>query len=292
MASQQDTHQLAAATAASVQALATALQQQSLQPGTTTQLSLPQFRPQELAAWFQHVEAEFLLAGVPLTSYLGYLHIIRALSPNIISSIRDVTRHLTAKSLDAYDAQLRALIPANGDVLFNAIFLCTLPEHIRMALASQAELPSCELATAAVRMQNTVHPTATIAAATPLPPPPLPSIVSTATQRPSRQDTRSSPTRYRRDTPYRDAQPAKKTHVNFAGTTNSSAATHNVVKHSTAPGKTSSGSGGNPYHRQPEPTPTSSTSRIHHLTSATSSILALPSASSLSLPQHQPQVLK
>jgi hypothetical protein len=99
-----------------------------------------------------------LLARVPLTSYLGYLHVIRALPPDIATSIRDVTRHLTAESLDAYDvvkralldrfttselqccyqlldapalgdrniaghyAQLRALIPGNGDALFNAHF--------------------------------------------------------------------------------------------------------------------------------------------------------------------------
>jgi hypothetical protein len=104
---------------------------------------LPPFWPQEPAAWFQHVEAEFLLA-----------HVIRSLPPDAVTSIRDVTRHLTAESLDAYDVviralldrfttselqrcyqlldapalgdrnitahyeQLRALIPANGDVLF------------------------------------------------------------------------------------------------------------------------------------------------------------------------------
>jgi hypothetical protein len=71
---------------------------------------LPPFWPQEPAAWFQHVEADFLLARVPLTSYLGYLHIICALAPDVISSIRDVTRHLTAESLDAYDVVKRALL--------------------------------------------------------------------------------------------------------------------------------------------------------------------------------------
>jgi hypothetical protein len=144
-------HQLAAATAALVQALATALQQQSLQPGTANRLSLPPFWRQEPAAWFQHVEAEFLLARVPLTSYLCYLHIKRALPPDVVASIRDITRHLTAESLDdivkqallerfttselqrcyqllgapalgnrnigARYAQLRALIPANGDAI-------------------------------------------------------------------------------------------------------------------------------------------------------------------------------
>jgi hypothetical protein len=166
------------------------------------------------------------------------LHIIRALPPDVVASIRDITRHLTAESLDAYDIvkqallerfttselqrcyqlldapalgdrniaahydQLRAIIPANGDILFNAIFLRTLPEHIRLALASQAELPSSELAAAAARMQHSVHSTAVIAAATPLPQSPPPSVVSAATQRPSRQYNRSSPSRHRRDTPH------------------------------------------------------------------------------------------
>jgi hypothetical protein len=110
MMSQQDTHQLATATTASVQALAAALQQQSLQPGTANRLSLPPFWPPEPAAWFPHVEAEFLLARVLLTSYLCYLHIIRALPPDIIASIRDITRHLTAESLDAYDIVKQALL--------------------------------------------------------------------------------------------------------------------------------------------------------------------------------------
>jgi hypothetical protein len=95
MASQQDTHQLAAATAASVQALAAALQQQTFQPGAATRLSLPPFWPQEPAAWFQHVEGEFLLARVPLTSYLGYLHVIRALPPDVVTSRLSPLMHTT-----------------------------------------------------------------------------------------------------------------------------------------------------------------------------------------------------
>jgi hypothetical protein len=39
-------------TAASMQALAAALQQQTFQPGTATRLSLPPFWLQEPAAWF------------------------------------------------------------------------------------------------------------------------------------------------------------------------------------------------------------------------------------------------
>jgi hypothetical protein len=52
----QDALHLATATASSVQALAAALQQHSLQPGLQTKVTLPPFWPQDPAAWFQHIE--------------------------------------------------------------------------------------------------------------------------------------------------------------------------------------------------------------------------------------------
>jgi hypothetical protein len=109
---------------------------------------------------------------------------IRALPPDVITVIHDVISRINAESFNAYDAvkqallqrftcselqrcfqlldtsplgnrniaahysQMRSLIPTNGDVLFNAIFLQTLPTHISTALA--------ELAAAAVQMQYTV----------------------------------------------------------------------------------------------------------------------------------------
>jgi hypothetical protein len=78
------------ATAASVQALATALQQHSLQPGMQTKVTLPPIWPQDPAAQFQHIEAEFIIARVPLTSYLCYLHVIRALPPDVVTAICDI----------------------------------------------------------------------------------------------------------------------------------------------------------------------------------------------------------
>jgi hypothetical protein len=204
------------ATAASVQALATALQQHSLQPALQTKVTLPPFWPQDPAAWFQHIEAEFIIARVPLTSYLCYLHVIHALPLDVVTAIRDITANITAESINAYDlvkqtllqrftcselqrcfqllvapppgdrniaahySQLRSLIPTNGDVLFNAIFLRTLPAHISTALADRAELPSTELA--AAQMQHTVTAQAAVAAATPLPPSPPPSVNAAPTQ--------------------------------------------------------------------------------------------------------------
>jgi hypothetical protein len=239
MSSPQDALNIATATAASVQALAAALQQHTLQPALQTKVTLPQFWSHDPAAWFQHIEAEFLIARVPLTSYLCYLHVIRALPADVVTAIRDVTNIITAESVNAYDAvkqtllkrftssalqrcfqlldapplgdrniaahysQLRSLIPADADVLFNAIFLRTLPAHISTALASKAELPSAELAAAASQMQHTVAAQAAVAAATPLPPSPPPSVSAAPAQRYGRSPGRSTAPRGRQTTPYR-----------------------------------------------------------------------------------------
>jgi hypothetical protein len=238
MSSPQDALNIATATAASVQALAAALQQHSLQPGLQ-KVTLPPFWPQDPAAWFQHIEAEFVIARIPLTSYLCYLHVIRALPADVITAIRDITSQITAESLNAYAvvkqtllqrftssslqrcyqlldspplgdrniaahySQLRSLIPADADVLFNAIFLRTLPPHISTALASKAELPSAELAAAASQMQHTVAAQAAVAAATPLPPSPPPSVSAAPAQRYGRSPGRSTASRGRQPTPYR-----------------------------------------------------------------------------------------
>jgi hypothetical protein len=126
---------------------------------------MPPFWPQDPAAWFQHIEAELIIARVPLTSYLCYLHVIRALPPDVVTAIPNITSHITAESVNAYDAvkqallqhftstalqhcfqlldalplgkrniaahysQLRSLIPTDGDILFNAIFLHTAGPH-------------------------------------------------------------------------------------------------------------------------------------------------------------------
>jgi hypothetical protein len=182
-------------------------------------VTLPPFWPQDPAAWFQHIEAEFLIARVPLTSYLCYLHVIHALPADVVTAVRDVTNTITADSVNAYDAvkqallkrftssalqrcfqlldtpplgdrniaahysQMRSLIPADADVLFNALFLRTLPPHISTALEDRAELPSAELAAAAAQMQHTVAAQTAVAAATPLPPSPPPSVSAAPSQR-------------------------------------------------------------------------------------------------------------
>jgi hypothetical protein len=195
---------IAAAAAASIQALAEALQQQHINQPPQQRITLPTFWKEDPRGWFHHIEAEFTIARVPLTSYHCYLHIIRALPADIIAAVHDLIRTITEETPNAYEvikaallrrftatplqqshklldyaqlgdgniavhyAQMRALYTPNSDVLFNAIFLRTLPENVRTALASQAELPSDELAHAAIQLQHTVVPTASIAAATPI----------------------------------------------------------------------------------------------------------------------------
>ena len=195
---------IAAAAAASIQALAEALQQQHINQPPQQRITLPTFWKEDPRGWFHHIEAEFTIARVPLTSYHCYLHIIRALPADIIAAVHDLIRTITEETPNAYEvikaallrrftatplqqshklldyaqlgdgniavhyAQMRALYTPNSDVLFNAIFLRTLPETVRTALASQAELPSDELAHAAIQLQHTVVPTASIAAATPI----------------------------------------------------------------------------------------------------------------------------
>jgi hypothetical protein len=114
------------------------------------------------------------------------------LPADVVTAILDITSNITAESVNPYDAvkqallqcftssalqrcfqllvapplgdrniaahysSMRSLIPADADVLFNSIFLRTLPTHISTALASKAELPSAELAAAASQMQHTV----------------------------------------------------------------------------------------------------------------------------------------
>jgi hypothetical protein len=185
----------------------------------------------------QHIEAEFIIARVPLTSYLCYLHVILALPADVVTAIRDITSIITAESVNAYDAvkqallkrfttsplqccfqlldtpplgdrniaahysQMRSLIPADADALFNALFLHSLPPHISTALVDRAELPSADLA-ATAQMQHTVSTQAAVAAATPLPSSPMPSVSAAPSQRYGRSPSRPAAPRGRQPTPY------------------------------------------------------------------------------------------
>jgi hypothetical protein len=240
-------------------------------------------------AWFQHIEEEFIIARVPLTSYLCYLHVIHALQADVVTAVHDITSNITAESINAYDvvkqallqcftsselqrcfqlldalplgnrniaahySQLRSLIPTNGDILLTAIFLRTLPAHISTALADRAELPSAELT--AAQMQHTVAAQAAVAAATPLPPSPPPSVSTAPSRHYSYSPGRSAASRGRQATPYRRRSTSRDNRRSLpglpaaasAGSIRSLAARPAVVRPSIATGKTNSGSGGNSH---------------------------------------------
>jgi hypothetical protein len=76
----------------------------------------------------------------------------------------------------AYHSDSMALLPADGNVLVNAIFLHGLPEVMRAALADKVELKPFELAQAAARLPHSTAvqaPVSVNAAPTAAPSPPV-----------------------------------------------------------------------------------------------------------------------
>jgi hypothetical protein len=145
-------------------------------------------------------------------SYLCYSHVLRALSPEVIATVRDYVRTITPETPDAYStlknvlitrfsptqidncfklldmppigdrqplayhSDIMALLPTDGYLLVNAVFLRGLPEAIRAALAAKAELPPFELAQAAAQLPRYTAAQAPVSvnaapAAAPSPPP-------------------------------------------------------------------------------------------------------------------------
>jgi hypothetical protein len=64
------------------------------------QLSLPTFWLEDPAGWFQHTEAEFMLARLPANYYVCYMQVILALSSEVLTAVRDLTRDVTAATLE------------------------------------------------------------------------------------------------------------------------------------------------------------------------------------------------
>jgi hypothetical protein len=150
--------------------------------------------------WFLHVKAEFTLGHLPANSYVCYIHVVRALPSDVLTTVRDLTRLVTAatpkpdllkqsllarftssplqqcfRMLDmpslgdrrpsAMFAEMQALRPEDANVLFHAIFLRRLPEAIRNALIDRRKIEPRELAAAADLLLHTTP--ATVAAAAP-----------------------------------------------------------------------------------------------------------------------------
>jgi hypothetical protein len=233
----------AAAAIAAATAAVTALSE-ALQPGTLQhhKVSLPTFWTEDPTGWFHHAEAEFLLARIPANSYVCYMHVVRALSSEALTAVRDLIRDVTAATPDPYTlikeallarftpsplqmcfrlldmlplgdccpsalfSERQALLPRDANILFNALYLRRLPESMRSALADRGDLPPAELAAAAdLLLQAT--PLATVAAAMPAEPPatPQPPLVAAATN-PSYRRRSRSPVPFRRaSTPHRRA---------------------------------------------------------------------------------------
>jgi hypothetical protein len=227
----------AAAALAAVQALSEALQPAVFQ---RHKLTLPPFWTQDPVGWFLHAEAEFALARVPANSYLCYMHVVRALPSEVLTAVRDLTRGVTAATPEPYllikdallsrftssplqmcfklldlpplgdrrpsalFAEMQSLLPRDANVLFNAMFLCRLPEAMRTALADRGEVLPGELAAAADLLLHTAPlPVAALAPAVPAPAtPPVLSGQTVSAVQPSRRATSPSPSRFRRTLPH------------------------------------------------------------------------------------------
>ena len=198
------TAQAAAATAASVQTLVNALHSGGTAAASSAhRLSLSSFWREDPVGWFHYAEAEFVVANVQLNSYLCYSHVLRALSPEVIATVRDYVRTITPDTPDAYAtlknvlitrfspsqidncfklwdlppmgdkhpltylSDIMALLPTDGNLMINAIFLRGQTEAMKAALADKAELSPYELAQAAARLPRStaVPPPAAVNAA-------------------------------------------------------------------------------------------------------------------------------
>ncbi len=60
--------------------------------------------------WFHHIKADFVIARVLLSSYHCYLHIARALPPDIVAFLQDLIRTVTAESTNAFNLIKRKLL--------------------------------------------------------------------------------------------------------------------------------------------------------------------------------------
>jgi hypothetical protein len=91
----------AASATAAVQAVTEVLRPANLQQHKVT---LPGFWREDPVGWFQHAEAEFLLARIPADSYVCYLHVIRALPSEVLMAVRDLTRDINTTLATGHQA--------------------------------------------------------------------------------------------------------------------------------------------------------------------------------------------
>jgi hypothetical protein len=225
---------LTASAAAAATAAVNAYQQQLPPPRPHGQkMDLPPFWKDDPAGWFLHAEAKFVLMGYVAGSHTCFLHAVGALQPDVQLTVRDITRVVTALTPHPYNllkaaltgrytqsplrqcyqlltlpplgdrhptalfAEIMALVPEDGNVLLNAIFLRLLPDSMRANLNDKGHLPPRELADAAALLYHPgVGAPATAGDHT----------VAAAHHRPtSRSPSKGS----RRQTPHRGASPVR-----------------------------------------------------------------------------------
>jgi hypothetical protein len=75
-----------------------------------SRLSLSSFWREDPVGWFHYAEAEFVVANLQPNSYLCYSHVLRALSPEVIATVRDYVRTITPDTPDAYSTLKIVLI--------------------------------------------------------------------------------------------------------------------------------------------------------------------------------------
>ncbi len=102
--------QAAAATAASIQALAEALQASHAPAAPPHRLVLSSFWKEDPVGWFHYAEAEFVISGYPADSYLCYSHVLRALPPDVIAAVRDLVRVVTPENPGVYSCLKQSLL--------------------------------------------------------------------------------------------------------------------------------------------------------------------------------------
>ncbi len=95
--------QAAVATAASIQALAEALQANCAPAAASHRLVLSSFWKEDPVGWFHYAEAEFAISGYPAD-------VLRALPPDVIAAVRDLVRVVTPETPGAYSCLKQSLL--------------------------------------------------------------------------------------------------------------------------------------------------------------------------------------
>jgi hypothetical protein len=132
-----------AAAAAAATAAVQALTPKALRPVSLQQhkVTLPGFWHEDPVGWFQHAEAEFLLARIPANSYVSYIHVIQALPSEVLTAVRDLTRDITATIPDPYtllkDALLARFTPAPLQQCFRLLNIRHLGDRRPSALCAE-----------------------------------------------------------------------------------------------------------------------------------------------------------